>query len=87
VGSSRATRDMISLVRVGLSEGWDKLLFAFREAERLEISDPAGVRHILFVPDARQRRLDAIRLADELAEFERPMPMMDSYDMLLGEVV
>jgi hypothetical protein len=27
----------------------------------------------------------AIALAEELAEFERPMPVMDDYDLLLAE--
>ena len=84
LGRSRATREMIGLVRVGLTEGWDRLLAAVREARRLELTDPAAVRQILFIPDAEQRRVHAIRLAEELAEFERPMPVMDEYDMLLG---
>ena len=62
LGKNRATREMIVLVRVGLAEGWDRLLVAVQEA----------------------RRLHALRLAGELAGFERPMPLMDEYDLLLG---
>ena len=84
MGKNRATREMIVLVRVGLAEGWDRLLGAVQEARRLGVSDPAAVQHILRVPDPEARRLYALRLAEELAGFERPMPLMDEYDMLLG---
>lgn len=84
LGKTRATREMIVLVRVGLAEGWDRLLIAVQEARRLGVTDPAAVQHILRVPDPEARRLYALRLAEELAEFERPMPLMDEYDMLLG---
>jgi hypothetical protein len=36
------------------------------------------------MPDAEQRRQYAITLAEELAQFERPMPVMDDYDLLLA---
>ena len=39
--------------------------------------------HIFHMPDAEQRRQYAITLAEELAQFERPMPVMDDYDLLL----
>jgi hypothetical protein len=41
------------------------------------------VLHILRMPDPEQRRRYAIELAKELAQFERPMPVMDEYDLLL----
>jgi len=84
LGKNRATQEMIVLVRVGLAEGWDRLLVAVQEARRLGVTDPAAVQHILRVPDPEARRRYALRLAEELAEFERPMPLMDEYDMLLG---
>ena len=54
------------------------------EALRLGISDAAAVLHILRMPDPEQRRQHAIVLAEELAQFERPMPVMDDYDLLLA---
>ena len=33
--------------------------------------------------DPQERRRYAINLAEELAQFERPMPGMDEYDLLL----
>ena len=41
--------------------------------------------HILRMPDPEDRRRYALHLAAELAEFERPLPVMDEYDLLLGD--
>jgi hypothetical protein len=38
------------------------------------------------MPDADERRRYAIALEEELAQFERPMPEMDEYDLLLGGI-
>lgn len=82
-GKSVGTREMIGLVRVGLVEGWERLVKAVEEALRLGVTDAAAVLHILRMPDAEQRRKHAIALSEELAQFERPQPVMDEYDQLL----
>lgn len=82
-GKSKGTREMISLVRSGSIDGWDKLIAAAEEALRLGISDAAAVLHLLHMPDPEQRRQHAVALAEELLQFERPMPVMDNYDLLL----
>jgi DhnA family fructose-bisphosphate aldolase class Ia len=78
---------MISLVRAstssGAGDGWDKLIAAVEEALRLGISDAAAVLYLLHTPDPEQRRQHAVALAEELLQFERPMPVMDNYDLLL----
>jgi transposase len=84
-GLSGGTREMITLVRVGLVEGWDLLIGAAEEALRLGVSDAAAVLHILRMPDAAQRRQYDLSLAEELQEFERPMPVLDDYDLLLAD--
>lgn len=84
-GKSGGTREMISLVRTGLSAGWDRLVGAAEEALRLGVTDAAAVEHILRMPDPEDRRRHALQLAEELAQFERPMPVMDEYDQLLGD--
>jgi transposase len=83
-GKSTGTREMITLVRVGSVDGWDRLIAAVEEALRLGVTDAAAVLHILRMPDPEQRRQYAIALAKELAQFERPMPAMDEYDLLLA---
>lgn len=82
-GKSGGTREMIRLVRAGSVSGWARLIAAVEEALRLGARDAAAVLHILNMPDAEQRKQYAIALAEELAEFERPMPSLDEYDLLL----
>lgn len=82
-GKSAGTREMITLVRVGMVEGWDHLIAAVEEALRLGVTDAAAVQHILRMPDPEKRRHHAIVLAAELEQWERPMPVMDDYDLLL----
>jgi hypothetical protein len=86
-GKSGGTREMITLVRAGLSSGWDQLIHAVEDALRLGVSDAAAVLHILNMPDPEQRRRYAIALSEELAQFERPLPVMDDYDLLLATKV
>jgi hypothetical protein len=76
---------MIALVRAGLSDGWQRLIGAVEEALRLGVTDAAAVIHILRMPDAEDRRRHALDLAEELAQFERPVPVMDEYDQLLSD--
>jgi hypothetical protein len=83
-GRGGGTREMISLVRAGLNDGWDRLIAAVQEALRLGVTDAAAVMHILRMPDAEERRRYQIALSQELAEFERPQPVMDEYDLLLA---
>ncbi len=83
-GKSKGTREMIALVRAGSIDGWEKLIAAVEEALRLGISDAAAVLHLLRMPDPEQRRQHAVALAEELLQFERPMPVMDNYDLLLA---
>jgi hypothetical protein len=43
--------------------------------------------HILRMPDPEQRKRHALALSEELAQFERPQPVMDEYDLLLATEV
>jgi len=83
-GRSGGTREMIGLVRAGLGSGWDRLIRAVEEALQLGVSDEAAVLHIMHTPDAEERRRYQIALSEELAQFERPQPVMDEYDLLLN---
>jgi transposase len=82
-GKSGGTREMIGLVRVGLGSGWDRLIRAVEEALHLGVTDAAAVLHIVHMPDAEERRRYQLALSEELAQFERPQPVMDEYDLLL----
>ncbi len=59
------------------------MIAAVEEALRLGVTDAAAVLHILNMPDPEQRRQYAIALPEELAQVERPMPVVDEYDLLL----
>ncbi len=84
-GVSGGTREMITLVRAGQgSGGWDKLRQAVDEALRLGSTDAGAVLYLLHMPDPEQRRRYELALKEELAQFERPMPTMNEYDILLG---
>lgn len=83
-GRSGGTREMIGLVRAGLGAGWDKLIHAVDEALSMGVSDTAAVLHILHMPDPDRRRLYALAVSEDLAQFERPLPLMDNYDLLLA---
>jgi transposase len=85
-GKGKGTREMIGLVRAGLSSGWERLIAAVKQALELGVSDAAAVMHILNMPDAEQRRRYEIALSEELAQFERPQPAMTEYDLLLARV-
>jgi len=82
-GKSAGTREMIVLVRAGSVDGWDRLIVAVEEALRLGVSDAAAVLHLLRMPDPEDRHRYEVALAEELMQFERPMPGMDEYDLLL----
>jgi transposase len=82
-GKSGGTREMIGLVRAGLGSGWDRLIRAVEEALQLGVTDAAAVLHIMNMPDAEQRRRYQLELSEELAQFERPQPAMEEYDLLL----
>jgi transposase len=83
-GKAKGTREMIGLVREGSAGGWSRLIAAVEEALRLGSSDGAAVLHILHMPDPKERARHAIALAEELRQFERPMPTMTEYDLLLS---
>ena len=87
-GKSGGTREMITLVRAGLgderNDGWGRMIRAVEEALRLGVTDAAAVLHILNMPDPEERQRHALALSEELAQFERPQPVMDDYDLLLA---
>jgi transposase len=86
-GKSKGTREMIELIRAGLGDDWHRLIAAVEEALRLGVSDAAAVMHILSMPDPEERKRHALALSEELAQFERPLPKMDDYDLLLGSAI
>jgi transposase len=79
-----AARDMVGLIRIANVEGWPRMIAAVEEALRLGTCDGSAVQYIFREPDAAVRERYQMALAEELAQFERPMPEMDEYDQLLS---
>ena len=75
--------EQYTFVRLHAREGEES---AVEEALRIGVTDAAAVLHIMRMPDPDERRRYAIALAEELAQFERAMPEMDEYDLLLGGI-
>lgn len=62
-------------------------LFKWHWALSLDVTGSAAIIHIPQMPDPEERKRHAIALPEELAEFERPLPVMDEYDLLLSRAV
>ena len=83
-GRAAGTRAMIELLSCGKQQGWDRLKNAIEEALALGCTDAAAVRHLLnFGELARPRREDC-EVHPGLAQYERPLPAMNEYDLLLA---
>jgi len=83
-GVSGGTREMITLIRAGQAAGWEKLQKAVDEALRLGSADAGSVLYLLNMPDPVERRRYELALKEDLAQFERPMPALTEYDLLLS---
>lgn len=82
-GRQHGTRQMIELLQLGSGEGWTQLRCAVEQALRLGCHDVAAIRHLLVAGDLDRPPVAAVDIG-ALARYERPMPVMNSYDQLLG---
>ena len=84
-GRQQGTRQMIELLSLGASEGWDQLRCAVDQALSLGCQDVAAIRHLMISAQLDRPAVEAIEVG-LLARYERPMPVMSGYDQLLHEV-
>jgi hypothetical protein len=84
-GRQQGTRQMIELLSIGASEGWDQLHGAVDQALSLGCQDVAAIRHLMISAQLDRPAVEAIEVG-LLARYERPMPVMSGYDQLLREV-
>jgi len=82
-GRSEGTRQMIELLSLGMSQGWDRLRVAVEQALSMGCHDGAAIRHLLMADQLDRPSIEAIEIG-ALARYERPMPVMTSYDQLLS---
>lgn len=82
-GRSEGTRQMIELLALGKGQGWDRLQSAIEESLALGCSDAAAVRHLVTAQDLVRTPAERFAL-NGLERYDRPLPEMQDYDLLLG---
>jgi hypothetical protein len=64
-------------------QGWDRLKGAIEEALALGCTDAAAVRHLASADELNRPRSEPFPLG-ALECYDRPLPQMQEYDLLLG---
>ena len=82
-GKQNGTRAMVAVVRLGREFGHDALRVAITTAVSLGACDVAAVRYLLTEAGLRKGQPPAIDVG-ELARYDRPLPTMADYDVLLS---
>jgi transposase len=82
-GRQAGTRAMIELLHAGKQQGWDRLKKAIEQALTLGCTDAAAVRHLLSFSELARPLLAGCEVGDGLERYERPLPVMSEYDLLL----
>ena len=83
-GRAAGTRAMIELLGYGKQHGWDRLKNAIEQALALGCTDAAAVRHLLIFNELARPPLEGCELGNGLERYERPVPVMSEYDLLLA---
>jgi hypothetical protein len=76
---------MIELLQEGSKHGWDRLRQAVEQALDLGCTDAAAVRHLPVFGELGHAPVERFAL-HELERYERPLPVMNEYDLLLDEL-
>ena len=84
-GRQDGTRQMIELLALGTSEGWDRLRAAVEQALAIGCQDVAAIRHLLMAGRLTKASVAPIDVG-VLARYERPQPVLSGYDQLLTKV-
>jgi transposase len=85
-GRQHGTQQMIELLQLGRGEGWPRLRAAVEQALSLGCHDVAAIRHLMLAGHLDRRTVVPIDIGS-LARYERPMPVLHSYDQLLSQAV
>lgn len=84
-GRAAGTRSMIELLSWGRQQGWERLKNAIEQALELGCSDAAAVRHLLNFGELARAPRQECELHAGLEQYERPLPGMREYDLLLKD--
>jgi hypothetical protein len=82
-GTQAGTKAMVGLLQLGRQHGQAALTRAIEEALDLGVYDSAAVQHLLETPQLA-RVQSAVVDVGVLEVYERPQPVLDGYDALLG---
>jgi hypothetical protein len=82
-GRSAGTKAMIGLLQLGKLHGYERLRVAIETALALGCSDSAAVQHLVTTPTLTRAQPAELPDLGPLAQFERPLPVVDAYDELL----
>jgi transposase len=82
-GPQAGTRAMIELLTLGKRHGWDRLQQAIEESLALGCTDAAAVWHLLTAHELDRPRTEPFEWSG-LERYDRPLPEMHEYDLLLG---
>jgi transposase len=85
-GKQGGTRQMIGLLQLGKVKGYERLQRAMESALAAGCSDEAAVRYLLTVEGENRPPTEAMEVG-WLGRYERPLPIMNEYDELLGAEV
>jgi len=82
-GPQAGTRAMIELLTLGKRHGWDRLRKAIEESLALGCRDAAAVQHLVTANELVRSCTEPFELGG-LERYDRPLPEMQEYDLLLG---
>jgi len=85
-GKQTGTRQMIELLHLGRQHGYERLQQAIEEALKMDCKDAGAVRYLITADQLHRTPLPAVEVAG-LARYDRPLPVMDDYDRLVGAEV
>lgn len=82
-GPQAGTREMIELLSLGKRHGWYRLKQAVEESLALGCTDAAAVRHLVMANELVRSHPEPFEVSG-LERYDRPLPQMQEYDLLLG---
>lgn len=82
-GKQNGTRQMIELLQLTKEVGRDRLRQAIETALETGCTDTAAVQHLLQTTDLNRPICEAMDIGS-LERYQRPLPVMNEYDQLLG---
>jgi len=85
-GKQMGTRQMIELLGLGRQHGYQRLEQAVEGALKMDCKDAAAVRYLITAETLERVHAPLVEVP-ALARYDRPLPVMDEYDRLVGAEV